>query len=175
MQRLTPGKNKPNHATTSTADIISVIVSKLSKIGIARDNNVTHIFIQIGDNARWELLLQLRELSRILAEFQDIMNASNCEIPYFRTIRTPSIATSTRPAALLYPGRISSLSLIFCAVIAADIGGGASIGGGYTLTGTIGQPEAGELSGRSYTLSGGFWGGAVLPLRQKLFLPLIVR
>lgn len=37
-------------------------------------------------------------------------------------------------------------------------GGSASSGGVYALTGTIGQPDAGTLSGGSYTLQGGFWG-----------------
>lgn len=41
-----------------------------------------------------------------------------------------------------------------------DGGGGTSSGGGYTLSGTIGQPDAGLLAGGRYTLSGGFWGGA---------------
>jgi len=38
-----------------------------------------------------------------------------------------------------------------------DGGGGTSTGGVYTVTGTIGQPDAGTLSGGSYTLNGGFW------------------
>lgn len=40
-------------------------------------------------------------------------------------------------------------------------GGGAtfSSGGSYELGGTIGQPDAGTLSGGDYTLGGGFWGG----------------
>jgi hypothetical protein len=41
-----------------------------------------------------------------------------------------------------------------------DGGGGTSTGGGYTLSGTIGQPDAGTLTGGSYVLEGGFWGGA---------------
>ena len=38
-------------------------------------------------------------------------------------------------------------------------GGGAmrSTGGDYELSGTIGQPDAGEMSGGDYTLQGGFW------------------
>ena len=39
-----------------------------------------------------------------------------------------------------------------------DGGGGSSTGGVYTVTGTIGQPDAGTMSGGSYTLEGGFWG-----------------
>ena len=39
-----------------------------------------------------------------------------------------------------------------------DGGGGTSTGGVYALTGTIGQPDAGTLSGGNYTLQGGFWG-----------------
>ena len=40
-------------------------------------------------------------------------------------------------------------------------GGGAtwSTGGGYSLGGTIGQPDAGAMTGTGYTLGGGFWGG----------------
>src|SRR4051812_36803786 len=39
-------------------------------------------------------------------------------------------------------------------------GGTASTGGAYSLGGTIGQPDAGALSGGTYNLSGGFWAGA---------------
>ena len=39
-----------------------------------------------------------------------------------------------------------------------DGGGGTSTGGVYTLTATIGQPDAGAMSGGNYTLQGGFWG-----------------
>ena len=37
-------------------------------------------------------------------------------------------------------------------------GGGTSTNGQYALSGTIGQPEAGSMSGGNYTLQGGFWG-----------------
>ncbi len=36
-------------------------------------------------------------------------------------------------------------------------GGGSSTGGVYTVSGTIGQPDAGVMSGGVYTLQGGFW------------------
>lgn len=54
-------------------------------------------------------------------------------------------------------------------------GGGAtfSTGGTYSLGGTIGQPDAGTLSGGSYTLGGGFWGGGTI--HYTLYLPLILR
>lgn len=54
-------------------------------------------------------------------------------------------------------------------------GGGAmnSTGGAYALGGTIGQPDAGALSGTGYTLSGGFWYGA--GGGSALYLPLILR
>src|SRR4051812_29806313 len=39
-----------------------------------------------------------------------------------------------------------------------DGGGGTSSGGPYTLSGTIGQPDAGVHTGGPYTLLGGFWG-----------------
>jgi hypothetical protein len=46
-----------------------------------------------------------------------------------------------------------------------DGGGGTSAGGVYSVSGTIGQPDAGVLSGGSYSLVGGFW-GAVVPVQQ---------
>ncbi len=39
-----------------------------------------------------------------------------------------------------------------------DGGGGTSTGGVYTVSGTIGQPDAGVMSGGNFTLVGGFWG-----------------
>lgn len=39
-----------------------------------------------------------------------------------------------------------------------DGGGGTSTGGVFAVSGTIGQPDAGTMSGGTYTLQGGFWG-----------------
>jgi len=46
-----------------------------------------------------------------------------------------------------------------------DGGGGTSTGGVYSVTGTIGQPDAGTMRGGSFTLSGGFW---ALPLAVQV-------
>jgi hypothetical protein len=57
-------------------------------------------------------------------------------------------------------------------------GGGATLitGEGYRLSGTIGQPDAGVLTGGGYTLGGGFWrGGEVVSTRHYVYLPLVVR
>ncbi len=43
-----------------------------------------------------------------------------------------------------------------------DGGGGRSIGGDFTLTGTIGQTDAAWSSGGDYELLGGFWPGGPL-------------
>jgi hypothetical protein len=55
-------------------------------------------------------------------------------------------------------------------------GGGTtfSTGGGYSLGGTIGQPDAGVLmNGDSYTLIGGFWaGGATV---RGIYLPIVLK
>ena len=40
-----------------------------------------------------------------------------------------------------------------------DGGGRISTGGNYTLSDTIGQPDAGKMAGGDYILSGGFWAG----------------
>jgi hypothetical protein len=39
-------------------------------------------------------------------------------------------------------------------------GGGPISGGAYTISGTVGQPDAGSLSGGNYAIEGGFWPGA---------------
>jgi hypothetical protein len=56
-------------------------------------------------------------------------------------------------------------------------GGGrtASLGEGFALSGTVGQPDAGISSGGIYTLKGGFWGLATVSgtLVSPVYLPLI--
>lgn len=47
-----------------------------------------------------------------------------------------------------------------------DAGGGASAGGPYTLTGTIGQPDAGAMAGGDFELLAGFWPGDPLCIVQ---------
>jgi len=39
-----------------------------------------------------------------------------------------------------------------------DGGGGTSTGGVYSVSGTIGQPDAGKMSGGNFSIDGGFWG-----------------
>ena len=41
-----------------------------------------------------------------------------------------------------------------------DSGGGTSTGASTTLSGTIGQTDAGVMTGGGYTLAGGFWTGS---------------
>src|SRR6266699_156285 len=52
-----------------------------------------------------------------------------------------------------------------------DGGGGTSTGGLYSVSGTIGQPDAGKMSGGSYTIDGGFWG--ILAAVQTPGAPLL--
>lgn len=57
-----------------------------------------------------------------------------------------------------------------------DGGGEVSTGGGYTLSGTAGQPDAGILTGGGYTLGGGFWkGGVMVGSVYQVYLPCIMR
>ncbi len=51
-------------------------------------------------------------------------------------------------------------------------GGGTSSGGQYVVTGAIGQPFASQLTGGSYTLQSGFYGGGS-SRGYRLVLPLI--
>ena len=61
---------------------------------------------------------------------------------------------------------VSAVWLIACGALAQNYsidwykvagGGGTSTGGTYTVSGTIGQADAGVMSGGNYSLVGGFW------------------
>lgn len=57
-------------------------------------------------------------------------------------------------------------------------GGGATFSkrDGYALAGTMGQPDAGLLTGGKYTLGGGLWGGGVVVgIVYDVHLPLVLR
>ena len=55
-------------------------------------------------------------------------------------------------------------------------GGGHTFseGGGYTLGGTIGQPDAGVMAGDPYILQGGFWPGGSVD-QYTIYLPLVLK
>lgn len=64
--------------------------------------------------------------------------------------------------ALLLAGRLSVAAQSYqVSWFTIDGGGGTGTGGVYSVSGTIGQPDAGVMSGGSYTVSGGFWAGAI--------------
>jgi hypothetical protein len=52
-----------------------------------------------------------------------------------------------------------------------DGGGGTSTGGQYSLSGAVGQPDPGKLSGGGYALVGGFWTGGA-SIEYHIYLPL---
>ena len=60
-----------------------------------------------------------------------------------------------------------------------DSGGATNLSAGeFTLSGTAGQPDAGQLSGGDYTLYGGFWGPQTSggqPGNSTLYLPFLHR
>jgi hypothetical protein len=55
-----------------------------------------------------------------------------------------------------------------------DSGGGTSSNSEYSLTGVIGQPDAGVLAGGEYSLNGGFLINEVSPT-HPVYLPLLLR
>jgi hypothetical protein len=76
-------------------------------------------------------------------------------------------------AALLAPLALSAADYSITS-FTIDGGGGASTGGQFSLTGTIGQPEAGVLSGGQFTLQSGFWGaGAAIPTQTAPVLAAV--
>lgn len=54
------------------------------------------------------------------------------------------------------------------------VSGVSPSGAAYTMTTTIGQPDAGLMTGGRYALGGGYWGTALRSL-MKLYLPVVTR
>lgn len=89
----------------------------------------------------------------------------------------------TAPERRLSPSLMAMSILLGCTLTAIhaqnyavdwftiDGGGGTTTGGVYSVTGTIGQADAGAMSGGSYTLQGGFWG--VVAAVQTTNAPLL--
>lgn len=70
--------------------------------------------------------------------------------PHLRSTRGALLAVMTLAASFAQGQFTLDWSTI-------DGGGGTSTGGVYTVRGTIGQPDAGAMSGGNYSLTGGFW------------------
>src|SRR5258708_32061491 len=61
-------------------------------------------------------------------------------------------------AGLLATAAISHAQSFDISWYTIDGGGGSSAGGTFSVTGTIGQPDAGHMAGGNYTIDGGFLG-----------------
>ena len=56
-----------------------------------------------------------------------------------------------------------------------DGGGGQSQGARFTVSGTIGQPDAGYASDGAYAAHGGFWSWLGSLVLEELHLPMILK
>jgi len=68
-----------------------------------------------------------------------------------------------------FPLRAQNFTLDWFTV---DGGGGTSAGGAYSVSGTLGQPDAGAMTGGNFAIAGGFWSveGVNLPGVPTLFI-----
>lgn len=78
----------------------------------------------------------------------------------------PSFCSLTLLTMLLATSRVDAQFAIEWFTI--DGGGGFSVGGTYSLMGTVGQADAAFSSGGGYTLHGGFWAGAPAEIAPAL-------
>lgn len=69
-----------------------------------------------------------------------------------------NLARILLPVALLFVAHVARAQSYSIDWSTIDGGGGTSTGGVFSVSGTIGQPDAGRMSGGNYTLDGGFWG-----------------
>lgn len=74
------------------------------------------------------------------------------------TIHTNDMKTTLLFLGLVLPLAVNAQNYSID-VFTIDGGGGTSAGGTYAVSGTIGQPDAGAMSGGNFSLLGGFWGG----------------
>ena len=82
-----------------------------------------------------------------------------------RTIHTPRVPRHALHAAILAaaiaaPASAQTGGPFDLSWSTIDCGGGTSAGNSFSLTGTVGQPDAGFMSGGTFTLGGGFWSAA---------------
>ncbi len=79
--------------------------------------------------------------------------------------------TSAQAANLSVSAPVASQSLPGYSITwsTLDGGGGQANGGGFQVSGTFGQVDAGTSSGGSYLLQGGFWPGLTAP--WQMYLP----
>lgn len=88
-----------------------------------------------------------------------------------RTAVLVVLLTALLTAGLVFAGPIVGYTLPWWTT---DGGGGTSSGGGYTLSGTAGQPDAGTLTGGGFTLEGGYWSGAASS-GFAIYLPVLMK
>lgn len=97
-----------------------------------------------------------------------------------RSVTTPGHFTT--PERRLAPTLMALSILLGCTLTAVHAqnyaidwstiaGGGTSTGGVYSVTATIGQPDAGAISNGNYTLAGGFW--SIIAAVQTTHPPLL--
>ena len=72
-----------------------------------------------------------------------------------RGLAPPAMALSIGAGSLIAAPASAQLDLSWWTV---DGGGGVSSGGGLTISGTIGQPDAGTMAGAGLEVRCGFWG-----------------
>lgn len=65
-----------------------------------------------------------------------------------------SLALGVVSFAVFCSAALAQYSVDWCTV---DGGGGSSSGGPYSVTGTVGQPDAGDMANAPYAVAGGFW------------------
>ena len=73
-------------------------------------------------------------------------------------LKTPMARCATRILVLVWSTVAAHAQQHSIDWSTVDGGGGTSTGGIFTVSGTIAQPDAGQMSGGTFTLEGGFWG-----------------
>jgi hypothetical protein len=97
---------------------------------------------------------------------------TNGACPLKPEIQEPAMAHPRARSRSLWPSGCLAISLALAALLAPAVsraqnysidwfkvagGGGTSTGGVFTVSGTIGQPDAGAMTNGSFTIVGGFW------------------
>ncbi len=78
---------------------------------------------------------------------------------HIRSMTARCLGSALTAALLTFTAKAASAQFSASRFTIDGGGGTRSTGGTFAVGGTIGQPDAGRLSGSNFTLSGGFWFG----------------
>jgi len=125
----------------------------------------------------WTLNLPLAGPDGFIGDYQGLASNNDYDFPFWNSTanlgQNPDNHQQVFVALVPASAPPAGLNITWWTV---DGGGGTSSSGSYSLSGTIGQADAGRSIGASYTLSGGFWfSSQIVTGNHHVYLPVVIK